>query len=115
MLSQKIAFEMLSRGERNLSELTDYTAHLIEDSAAEFIVESGGWVSRARVRWIHLYVCHRVTVYDHDFVSICGDDDFIDVFVKDRCLQSLHRKQQTKVLDWVVGEAFGIFLVHCPG
>lgn len=43
LLSQKLAFAMLSRGERNLSELADYTAHLIEDSTADFIVESGGW------------------------------------------------------------------------
>ena len=86
MLSQKIAFEMLSRGERNLSELTDYTAHLIEDSAADFIVESGGWVSWARVHWIHLNICRHISVYHHDFVYCCGDDDFIDVFVKVRCV-----------------------------
>ena len=45
LLSQKLAFALLSKGERNLSELTDFTAHLIEDSAADFIVQSGGWVS----------------------------------------------------------------------
>ena len=33
----------------------------------------------------------QVSVYHHNVVYCCGDDDFIDVLVKVRCMQSLHQ------------------------
>ena len=45
LLAQKIVFLLLSRGERYIGPLTDYTARLIEESSADFVVSSGGWVN----------------------------------------------------------------------
>ena len=45
VISQKIALGLLGRGERSLHQLIDYTQHVLEDMASDFILSRGGWVS----------------------------------------------------------------------
>ena len=43
--SQRLTLGLLQKGERGLGKLMDYSVRLIEDKAAEFIINQGGWVN----------------------------------------------------------------------
>jgi len=44
MFCQRLVYSMLCRGLRGISGVVELTAKLIEDTAASFIINNGGWV-----------------------------------------------------------------------
>jgi len=48
LLGKRIAYSFYNRGEGGIRDVVSYTAKAIEDQAADFIIEKGGWVSERR-------------------------------------------------------------------
>lgn len=44
LLGQQLIYELLRQGYSGISHMAEFTAMLVEDQAADFIVSNGGWV-----------------------------------------------------------------------
>jgi len=44
LLCQRLIYTLLLRGFRGIGDVVELTAKLIEDSAARYIINNGGWV-----------------------------------------------------------------------
>ena len=44
LLCQRLVYSLLLRGLRGIGDVVELTAKLIEDSAANYIINNGGWV-----------------------------------------------------------------------
>ena len=44
LLGKRVAYSFYNKGERGIQDVVNYTSRAIEDVAADFIVEKGGWV-----------------------------------------------------------------------
>ena len=44
LFCQRLVYSLLGRGLRGIADVVELTAKLIEDSAASFIINNGGWV-----------------------------------------------------------------------
>ena len=44
LLGKRVAYSFYNKGERGIHDVVNYTSRAIEDVAADFIVEKGGWV-----------------------------------------------------------------------
>jgi len=45
LLGQHLVYELLRQGYTGISCMAEYTAKLVEDHTADFIINNGGWVS----------------------------------------------------------------------
>jgi len=45
LLCRRIIYSMLSSGLKGIGDIVKFTAQIIEDNAAQYIINNGGWVS----------------------------------------------------------------------
>jgi len=72
LLSQRVAFSMLSQGHNRIGSLADNTTRFIEDHVADFIISNGGWVSPVAVSITSLlpYIITLCHYYPTSLVSL---------------------------------------------
>lgn len=65
LLGQHLVYELLRQGYTGISSMAEFTAKLVEDHTADFIINNGGWVSTAK----HLLSLRLfISVLSHSFL-----------------------------------------------
>ena len=55
VFGQKMVWKALEKGQKQFGSLVDFSAQLVADVAADFIIREGGWVRVPSLFHIHVY------------------------------------------------------------